>query len=56
MSVKLNESYIGKFVSETDMAGIRGEIEAALETTKKGDGAGSAFLGWRDLPLHYRTE
>ncbi|MBQ7161668.1 MAG: glucose-6-phosphate isomerase [Clostridia bacterium] len=56
MSVKLNESYIGRFVSEKDMAEIRGEIERSLQTVKEGTGAGNGYLGWRDLPLNYRTE
>ena len=56
MSLKLNESYLGSFVSDAEMAGISGETEAALRVVKEGSGAGSAFLGWRDLPLKYKTE
>lgn len=56
LSVKLSERYLGKFIGKTDMDAIRGEIEVAFETVKRGNGAGSNRLGWRDLPLHYKTE
>ncbi|MBR5514929.1 MAG: glucose-6-phosphate isomerase [Clostridia bacterium] len=56
MAIKLNKSYLSDFVSEADIAAIKGEIENALKTTKEGTGAGSDFLGWYDLPLRYKTE
>ena len=56
MTVRLNEDYVGKFVTESDLEGIRGEIESSLRTVMDGSGAGNGFLGWRDLPLAYRTK
>ena len=56
MSVKLNENYLGKFITAAEMDAIKPEIEKSFETVKKGTGAGSDFLGWRDLPLKYKTE
>lgn len=38
------------------MDAIRPEIESAFEKVFNGTGEGSAFLGWRDLPLKYKTE
>lgn len=56
MAIKINESYLGKFLSGVDIDGISAEIDTALKTTQNSTGAGSDFLGWRDLPLNYKTE
>ena len=56
MSVRLNESYLGKFISDEEMASIGDEIKQAFETVMSGTGAGADHLGWRDLPLNYQTE
>lgn len=56
MAIKINESYLGKFLSENDINAISAEIDTALKTTQNSTGAGSDFLGWRDLPLNYKTE
>lgn len=56
MAIKINESYLGKFLSDADISAISGEVCSALKTTQNSTGAGSDFLGWRDLPLHYNNE
>ena len=56
MSVKINESYIGKFISNEQIEKIKPGILSSLETTKNGTGAGCDFLGWWDLPNRYQTE
>jgi len=56
LAIKINESYLGKFISEADVESIRDEVCAALRTTQESTGAGSDFLGWRDLPLNYKND
>lgn len=56
MSVKLNEKFIGGFVSEADINAIAPEIKNSLETVKNGTGAGSDFLGWVKRPENYDKE
>ncbi len=56
MAIKINESYLGKFLSDADINAISAEIDTALKTTQESTGAGNDFLGWRDLPLNYKTE
>ena len=53
MSVKLNCKYVEKFVSAQELASIHPEIIKAAETLENGDGAGSDFLGWVDIPVNY---
>lgn len=53
MSVKLNEKYLGGFVSSTEVDKIAHLTEAAYSLVKSGKGAGSDFLGWVDLPVNY---
>ena len=56
MAIRINESYLGKFLSDADINAIGAEIGNALKTTQNSTGAGSDFLGWRDLPLNYKTD
>ncbi|MBQ3100894.1 MAG: glucose-6-phosphate isomerase [Clostridia bacterium] len=56
MAIRINESYLGKFLSKADLDSIRDEVCASLKTTQESTGAGSDFLGWRDLPLNYKNE
>lgn len=56
MAIRINESYLGKFLSDADINAISAEIGNALKTTQNSTGAGSDFLGWRDLPLNYKTD
>lgn len=56
MSLKINKSYLGEFVTEAEIKALEGEIKAAFTTTKEKTGAGADYLGWYDLPLNYKTE
>ena len=56
MAIRINENYLGKFLSGADIDSIRDEVCTALKTTQESTGAGSDFLGWRDLPLNYKNE
>jgi glucose-6-phosphate isomerase len=56
MAVTLNTSYLGSFVTEEDMVGIRPQIETAVKTLESRTGLGSDFLGWLDLPTAYDKE
>lgn len=56
MSIKLNDKYLKGFVSEDELKGIQPQITAAHETLINKTGAGSDFLGWKDLPVNYDKE
>ena len=56
MALKLNTNYLGSFVTDEDMAGIRSQIELAAKTLHDGTGLGSDFLGWLHLPTGYDKE
>ena len=56
MAIRINENYLGKFLSGADIDSIRDEVCTALKTTQESTGAGSDFLGWRDLPQNYKNE
>lgn len=56
MAIRINENYLGKLLSGADIDSIRDEVCTALKTTQESTGAGSDFLGWRDLPLNYKNE
>ncbi len=56
MALKLNTNYLGSFVTDEDMAGIRSQIELAAKTLHDGTGLGSDFLGWLHLPTDYDKE
>ena len=50
MSVKLNDRYLKNFITARESEAAGKEAEAALQTVRKGCGAGNDFLGWRYLP------
>ena len=56
MAVRLNTKYLDAALRSDALSGIAGEVETAVKTTREGTGAGSAFLGWRDLPVNYDRE
>lgn len=56
MTLKLNDSYLSRFVSPEDYRGIAPEIVAAHDKLVKRNGAGSDFLGWVNLPERYDKE
>ena len=56
MAVTLNTSYLGGFITEEDMQGIKPQIETAVKTLHDRSGLGSDFLGWLNLPTDYDKE
>ncbi|MBE6725524.1 MAG: glucose-6-phosphate isomerase [Ruminococcaceae bacterium] len=56
MALRLNETYLGGFVSSAETEKIAHIAEASFELVKTGTGAGSGFLGWVDLPVNYDRE
>ncbi len=44
------------FVSENEVALLKGQAEAASKSLKEKSGAGNDFLGWVDLPVNYDKE
>ena len=53
MSIKINDKYIKRFVTEEEYNAIIPEVEAALNTVKTKTGAGNDFLGWYTRPVDY---
>lgn len=51
--MKLDTRYIENMIGGADFAGVLERARAAHETVLRGSGAGSEFLGWRDLPADY---
>ena len=56
MALTLNETYLKGFIAENETEKIAHIAEAAFDLVKTRSGAGSAFLGWVDLPVNYDRE
>ena len=56
MAVKLNTRYLESFVREEELTALQPQITLAHDTLHRGDGLGSDFLGWLDLPVNYDKE
>lgn len=56
MAVTLNTNYLGSFITEEDMAGIKPQVETAAKMLHDRSGLGSDFLGWLNLPTDYDKE
>ena len=56
MSLKLNSKYVGKFVNDDEMTGIKSQVESAAKVLHDKTGLGNDFLGWLDLPVDYDKE
>ena len=56
MSLKLNDKYVRKFISDDEFTGIKAQTETAAKTLHDRNGLGSDFLGWLDLPVDYDKE
>ncbi len=56
MSLKINDSYVKKFINEKEKRGLLSLSYAALDTVLSGSGEGSDFLGWVHLPENYDRE
>ena len=53
MAIKLNDKFIGSFISEKEMNEIAPELKSAVKTVRDRSGEGNDFLGWVDLPVNY---
>ena len=56
MSLKINDSYVKKFVNAKEKEDLTRNAYAALDTVLSANGEGSDFLGWVDLPKNYDKE
>ena len=56
MSVKLIDKYTKSYIGEDELSAIKAQAVAADLSVKNGDGLGSDFLGWVDLPVNYDKE
>lgn len=56
MPLKLNSKYVGKFVNDDEMTGIKSQVESAAKVLHDKTGLGNDFLGWLDLPVDYDKE
>ncbi len=53
MALKLNDNYVKQFVSDSELALMTTEIEAADKLLNDKSGLGNDFLGWVNLPTDY---
>ncbi|MBE6842861.1 MAG: glucose-6-phosphate isomerase [Oscillospiraceae bacterium] len=53
MTLKLNSKYLESFVNSDELAGIKPQVETAVDLLHNKKGLGNDFLGWLDLPENY---
>ena len=56
MTLKLNTNYLGSFVNQDELTGIKAQVETAAKMLHEKSGLGKDFLGWVDLPTNYDKE
>ena len=56
MAIKLNDKFLGNFITDAEMKNISPAVEAAVKTVRDRSGEGNDFLGWVDLPVNYDKE
>ncbi len=56
MSIKLNDTYVKPFITESECAYMQPLVNAAHTLLHERSGQGNAFLGWLDLPRDYDKE
>ena len=56
MTLKLNAKYLESFVGSDEMAGIKPQVDKAVELLHSKTGLGNDFLGWLSLPTDYDKE
>ncbi len=56
MTLKLNDKYLKKFISEHEYDCISPMVSLADKMLREKTGAGNKFLGWMDLPENYDKE
>lgn len=54
--ITLNEKFLAPFVRDNEIGQMECAVSAAKKTVDEKSGAGSDFLGWRDLPVAYDRE
>jgi glucose-6-phosphate isomerase len=53
MSIKLDNQYLGKNITPSDLADMQSRVTVARDLVLHGGGAGAEFLGWVNLPRDY---
>jgi len=53
MPLKLDDSYLGDFISKHEFDAIDAQVETAHELLMTGKGMGNDFIGWVTLPTDY---
>ena len=56
MAIKLNDKFLGGFITDTDYAAVKADLSCAVDTLRNKSGEGNDFLGWVDLPVNYDKE
>ena len=56
MTLKLNDNYLKKFISDHEYECIAPMVKVADKMLREKTGAGNNFLGWLDLPQNYDKE
>lgn len=56
MAIKLNDKFLGGFISDADYSAVAPKLNAAVNTLRTKSGEGNDFLGWVDLPVDYDKE
>ncbi|MDO5558274.1 MAG: glucose-6-phosphate isomerase [Oscillospiraceae bacterium] len=56
MTLKLNTKYLGNFVNQDELTGIKEQVNTAVNMLHSKNGLGNDFLGWLDLPENYDKE
>lgn len=53
MNVVLRDEYLKDFIAPAELEALRAPLEKAHDMIVNGNGRGSDFIGWRDLPVNY---
>lgn len=56
MATRLDDSYIGSFISKDEIAAMQPRVTQAAKMLHDGTGRGNDFLGWLTLPTDYDKE
>ena len=56
MTLRLNDKYLGKFITAEELSAVQPAVTNAYHTLTGKSGAGNDYLGWIDLPINYDRE
>ena len=56
MAIKLDVKHLSNFIAEREYQAVAPQVKQAHDALHAGDGLGSDFLGWMDLPTAYDKE